>query len=93
MGASTIVTYLCACLATSTFLSAQTWFGGYVFLLYAAFTFLGLVFAFLAIPDTAGKTVNEIDEELMGVWWWRRDNYNMVESTHSDRSVLEAELT
>ena len=93
LGASTIVTYLCACLATSTFLTASSWFGGYVFLLYAAFTFAGLVFAYLAIPDTAGKTVNEIDEELLSMWWWRRENYNMVDSTHSDRPVLEAELT
>jgi len=92
LGVSTIVTYLCACVATSTFLTAQTWFGGYVFLLYAAVTFMGLVFSYLAIPDTAGKTVSEIDDELLGMWWWRRENYNMVDSVYSDQPVLEAEL-
>ena len=95
LGASTIVTYLCACFATSTFLTTQSWFGGYVFLLYATFTFLGLVFSYLAIPDTAGKTVSEIDEELTNMWWWRRDTYNVIDSVHSNsgRPVLEAELT
>jgi MFS family permease len=101
LGISTIVTYLCACLATSTFLTAQAWFGGFVFLVNAALTFLGCVFSYLAIPDTAGKTVGEIEQELASMWWWRRDNYNDVvhasihsNSDSSDRPILlEAEMT
>ena len=98
LGISTIVTYLCACLTTSTFLTAQSWFGGFVFLVNAAFTLLGLVFSHLAISDTAGKTVGEIDQELCGMWWWsRRENYNVVDSIHSNNSdrpiLLEAEMT
>ncbi len=80
LGISTIVTYLCACLATSTFLTAQAWFGGFVFLVNAALTFLGCVFSYLAIPDTAGKTVGEIDQELASMWWWRRDKHVVVET-------------
>lgn len=95
LGVSTIVTYLCACLATSTFLTAQAWFGGYVFLFYAAFTFMGIVFAYLAIPDTGDKTVSEIDDELLCMWWWRRENYNVLVSARlqPEQPIFETELT
>jgi sugar porter (SP) family MFS transporter len=95
LGVSTIVTYLCAFLATSTFLTAQAWFGGYVFLCYAAFTFMGILFAYFAIPDTGDKTVSEIEDELLCMWWWKRENYSVVESAHlyPDRAILETELT
>ena len=90
LGVSTIITYLCACLATSTFLSAQTLLGGHVFLLYAAFTFLGVVFTYLAIPDTGGKSVSEIDDDLQCMWWWKQGSYNVVDMPVSaERPVLE----
>lgn len=95
LGVSTIVTYLCAFLVTSTFLTAQAWFGGYVFLFYAAFTFMGIVFAYLAIPETGDKTVSEIEDELLCMWWWRQENYNVLESVRlqSEQAILESELT
>jgi sugar porter (SP) family MFS transporter len=95
LGVSTIVTYLCAFLVTSTFLTAQAWFGGYVFLFYAAFTFMGIVFAYLAIPETGDKTVSEIEDELLCMWWWRQENYNVLESVRlqSEQAILETELT
>mmetsp|Transcript_14928 Transcript_14928/g.21116 ORF Transcript_14928/g.21116 Transcript_14928/m.21116 type:complete len:596 (-) Transcript_14928:178-1965(-) len=83
LGASTIVTYLCASLVTSTFLSAQSLFGSsIVFLLFAIITVSGLLFAYLAIPDTGEKNVQQIETELDSMWFWKntmtlpKDNNN-----------------
>jgi Sugar (and other) transporter len=71
LGASTIVTYLCASVVTNTFLSAQTIFGSSaVFAFYMIITMFGLCFAFLAIPDTGGKNYDEITDSLDTMPWW-----------------------
>jgi MFS family permease len=73
LGIVTVVTYLMASLTTSTFLSLQSKVGpSIVFGAYGIMTALGLVFVFLAIPDTGGKSVEEIDSSLCEMWWWRR---------------------
>ena len=73
LGASTIVTYLCAALVTYSFLTAQSLLGtSVVFLIYMFITLAAMVFAFLAVPDTGGKNVEEIDIELSKMPWWRR---------------------
>ncbi|KAL3902430.1 MAG: hypothetical protein SGILL_010826, partial [Bacillariaceae sp.] len=74
LGVSTIVTYGCAAIATRTFLSAQTVLGpSKVFAIYCIITVLGVFFEYLAIPDTGEKTVEQIDEALSGMYWWRFD--------------------
>ena len=73
LGIVTVVTYLMASLTTSTFLSLQSKIGpSIVFGVYGIMTALGLVFVHLAIPDTGGKSVEEIDSSLREMWWWRR---------------------
>ena len=70
LGASTILTYLCASLVTRTFLSAQSqWGPAKVFGIYAIVTICGWVFAYMAIPDTGDKTFAEVEEALHQMWW------------------------
>jgi MFS family permease len=72
LGASTIITYLTAAMVTYTFLSFQALCGpSFVFLTYLVVTCVGWLFCFLAVPDTGGKTVEEIEEELDHMYWWR----------------------
>jgi hypothetical protein len=89
LGVSTIVTYLFASLTTATFLSMQTVLGSsMVFALFALVTSLGMVFVYLAIPDTGGKTAVQIDTLLLvnDMWWWRQRR-------PTDMGLLEIELT
>ena len=75
LGTSTIVTYLSAALVTNTFLSAQNLLGpSKVFALYFIVTAMGLVFSYLAIPDTGSKSVEEIESAIRQMWWWRFDS-------------------
>jgi MFS family permease len=72
LGVSTIVTYLCASLVTRTFLMAQSWMGpSKVFACYLLVTVMGIVFSFMAIPDTGDKTLEQIEVTLRGMPWWR----------------------
>jgi MFS transporter, SP family, galactose:H+ symporter len=72
LGVSTIVTYLCASLVTRTFLMAQSWMGpSKVFACYLLVTVMGIVFSFMAIPDTGDKTLEQIELTLRGMPWWR----------------------
>jgi uncharacterized membrane protein HdeD (DUF308 family) len=74
LGGSTIVTYLCASLVTRTFLSAQSaWGPSKVFAVYCCINTTGIIFAYLAIPDTGEKTVEQIEVALQQTWWWRHD--------------------
>jgi Sugar (and other) transporter len=75
LGVSTIVTYCCAALVTRTFLSAQTVLGpSKVFAIYCIITVFGIIFEYLAIADTGEKTVEQIDEALGAMYWWRFDS-------------------
>ena len=80
LGVSTVVTYLAASLVTSTFLSARQYTGpAIVFALYGLVTVAGLVFAILAIPDTAQRTHYEIDRDLLPqMWCWKRHHYQQA---------------
>ena len=82
LGASTIVTYLMASFVTYTFLSAQELLGtSAVFALYLLATTAGLIFAYLAIPDTGGKNAEEIKSDLEVMYWWRKDGLLSDESS------------
>ena len=72
LGVSTIVTYLCASVVTRTFLSAQSVLGpSKVFALYFVVTVMGITFSYLGVPDTGGKTVDQVDSSLQNMPWWR----------------------
>lgn len=82
LGASTIITYLCASLVTNTFLSASSAIGhARVFAIYCVITTFGIIFAFLAVPDTGEKSVDQIDDAMKSMWWWR--NEPLSQSEHS----------
>jgi MFS family permease len=88
LGASTIITYFCAWVVTSTFLSAQEWLGAStVFTMYFLVTVAGFLFAIKAIPDTGEKNTSEIDDSLDQMAWWR-PRRNDVSRTRQD--TLEA---
>jgi hypothetical protein len=75
LGVSTIVTYGCAALVTRTFLDAKKVMGpSKVFAIYCIITILGIIFEYLAIPDTGEKSVEQIDQALSGLYWWRFDS-------------------
>jgi MFS family permease len=81
LGANTIVTYLCAAVVTYTFLSSQELFGStFVFGFYLIVTCLGFLFAYTAIPDTGEKTVEEIENDLKGMLWWKAGCEHMSDS-------------
>mmetsp|Transcript_39592 Transcript_39592/g.82258 ORF Transcript_39592/g.82258 Transcript_39592/m.82258 type:complete len:626 (-) Transcript_39592:95-1972(-) len=74
LGASTILSVGSAIFVTSTFLSMKSWMGNTaVFGFYLLVTMLGTMFAVMAVPETKGKTVAEIDVSLDRMMWWRRD--------------------
>lgn len=99
LGASTILTYLMAAFVTYTFLSSQErWGPSFVFGTYWFITCIGWFFAFLAIPDTAGKSVTVIEKELHQMYWWRhffrppKDGFAIVRVGPS-RSVSNSSLS
>jgi MFS family permease len=72
LGASTIVTYLCASIVTNTFLTSQRIFGSStVFAFYMSITIIGMIFAYLAIPDTGGINYDDIATILDTMPWWK----------------------
>jgi MFS family permease len=81
LGANTIVTYVCAAIVTYTFLTSQELFGStFVFGFYLIVTCLGFLFAYTAIPDTGGKTVEEIENDLKGMLWWKAGRVHISDS-------------
>jgi hypothetical protein len=81
LGANTIVTYMCAAVVTYTFLSAEEIFGStFVFGFYLIVTCLGFLFAYTAIPDTGGKSVEEIENDLKAMLWWKAGRVHLVDS-------------
>lgn len=97
LGASTIVTYASAALVTYTFLSAQEAFGASaVFGFYLLVTSVGVVFCFIAISETKGRSEAEIEEDLSRMMWWRRhssiplvqDQAEMTQTDSRDHVVV-----
>jgi MFS family permease len=72
LGLSTVITYMAAALATRTFLSAQSWMGpSMLFGSYCAITSLGVMFEYLAIPDTGKMNSEQIEQSLNEMIWWK----------------------
>mmetsp|Transcript_24681 Transcript_24681/g.68146 ORF Transcript_24681/g.68146 Transcript_24681/m.68146 type:complete len:724 (+) Transcript_24681:227-2398(+) len=83
LGCSSIITSMCGALSTQTFLLAQSLLGpSFVFGIYCVITVAGALFAYLAIPDTGGKTVEQIDESLKQMHWWK---YSSMVVSQDDR--------
>jgi len=86
LGYSTIVSYMCGAISTQTFLIAQSIMGpSFVFGMYCIITIAGVLFAYLAIPDTGGKTVEQIDESLNRMYWWK---YGSIALSQSDEDCV-----
>ena len=72
LGYSTIISYMCGAISTETFLYTQSLLGpSFVFGIYCVITVAGALFAYLAIPDTGAKTVEQIDESLSRMYCWK----------------------
>lgn len=80
LGISTIITYVCASLVTNTYLTAQAMMGpSVVFSVYLLITSLGLLFAWLAVPDTGGKTSEDINSDIQTMpWWLHREAHDKI---------------
>ena len=91
LGYSTIVSYMCGAISTQTFLIAQSIMGpSFVFGIYCIITIAGVLFAYLAIPDTGGKTVEQIDESLNRMYWWK---YGSIALSQSDEDCVHGGQT
>ncbi len=91
LGYSTIISYMCGALATETFLHAQSMLGpSFVFGIYCIITVAGAMFAYLAIPDTGAKTVEEIDESLSRMYWWK---YSAISLSQNDEDGMDGAST
>lgn len=87
LGYSTIITYICGAMSTETFLYAQSILGpSFVFGIYCVITIAGVLFAYLAIPDTGTKTVEQIDESLSRMYWWK---YSAIALSQDDENCMD----
>ena len=69
LGASSICSYASAALVSYTFLTVQQTYGLAIpFAFYFLLTVLSIIFADIAIPETAGKTPKDIHLELERKW-------------------------
>jgi MFS family permease len=95
LGISTIVTYACAAIVTYTFLSATAWVGSSVlFSTYLFITCTGLIFAFLAIPDTGGRNPDGIDAALDHMVWWQERQPNfLMKARHTTVSTSDRDVS
>ena len=85
LGASTIITYLSAAFVTRTFLSAQSVLGpAKVFAIYCIITSIGVVFAFLAIPDTGEKSADQVEEAILKMYWWKYGSFALSQNEDDD---------
>jgi SP family arabinose:H+ symporter-like MFS transporter len=92
LGGSTICGYAAASLVSYTFLTGQD-VGLFVpFAIYCFLTLLSIGFTYIYIPDTAGKSPDEIHQELISGWGSERLHHrpilvNVVQA-ESDREIV-----
>jgi len=73
LGISTIVTYCAAAIVTRTFLPISEWLGySFVFGGYASICMMGIIFAYLAIPETGDRSMEQIESALEHMSFWGR---------------------
>mmetsp|Transcript_3851 Transcript_3851/g.10105 ORF Transcript_3851/g.10105 Transcript_3851/m.10105 type:complete len:669 (+) Transcript_3851:67-2073(+) len=98
LGYSTIVSYICGAISTETFLFSQSILGpSFVFGVYCVVTVAGILFVYMAIPDTGGKSVEKINDSLQEMYWWKygaialsqnEEQFNHCEPNSSNRSGM-----
>jgi len=87
LGYTTIISYICGAISTETFLFTQSILGpSCVFGIYCVVTISGILFAYLAIPDTGGKTAEQIDESLNQMYWWK---YSAIALSQNDEDFRQ----
>jgi hypothetical protein len=85
LGYTTIITYMCGAISTETFLYTQSILGpSFVFGIYCVFTIAGVFFVYMAIPETGSKTVEEIDESINQMSWWK---YSAIALSQNDEGL------
>lgn len=86
LGYTTIVSYMCGAISTQTFLYTQSILGpSLVFAIYCVVTIAGVLFAYLAIPDTGAKSVEQIEESLKQMYWWK---YSAIALSQNDEDRM-----
>jgi MFS family permease len=91
LGMSTIVTYICAALVTYTFLSSSAMVGSsVVFSIYLLITSIGLIFAFFAIPDSGGRSAQQIDQDLDAMTWWQQSSGRNLMGTRKSGHTMSS---
>eukprot|EP00551_Chaetoceros_affinis_P012368 CAMPEP_0203674324 /NCGR_PEP_ID=MMETSP0090-20130426/15760_1 /ASSEMBLY_ACC=CAM_ASM_001088 /TAXON_ID=426623 /ORGANISM="Chaetoceros affinis, Strain CCMP159" /LENGTH=545 /DNA_ID=CAMNT_0050540177 /DNA_START=42 /DNA_END=1679 /DNA_ORIENTATION=- len=90
LGGSTITSYCAGAIVSYSFLSVQTTFGPSApFTIYFILTLLSIGFAYVAIPDTAGKDPDSIQLELEERWSWRRRGESFQQCKDDDPKHLQ----
>ena len=75
LGAATIITYIAGVIVSYSFLSVQEQFGEWVpFGGYFILTSISIFYVLVAVPETAGKDLASIQEEIKTLWWWRNED-------------------
>ncbi len=89
---STIITYIAGAIVSYSFLSIQTIFGQSApFAIYFILTLFSIGFAYVAIPDTAGKDPESIHQELEQRWSWRSgEKFQPCVDTDPNRLEIKA---
>ena len=77
-----MVNWVCVFTVTRSFSTIQEYMGSYgAFWIFSVISFIGTVFVFYLVPETKGKTLEEVQEELSG-----HKNRSSVESGQRKRS-------
>lgn len=93
LGGSSIISYCAGAIVSYSFLSVQKSFGPSApFIIYLILTVLSIGFAYVAIPDTAGKDADFIQLELEKRWSWRRvdDTFQPCEDTDPNNLKIKS---
>lgn len=92
LGGSTICSYASASLVSYTFLTGQLIGLYFPFAIYCLLTILSIYFSFRYIPDTGGKSPEEIHKELEDVWVFYATNTSSTWRYRPQQSSMEGSV-
>lgn len=93
LGGSTICSYAAASVVSYTFLTGQLIGMYFPFAVYCLLTTFGIYFSYRYIPDTAGKSANDIHTELEEFWGFANHNTtSRYRRQHSSAEMCVATL-
>lgn len=88
LGAATITTYIAGVIVSYSFLSVQEQFGEWVpFGGYFLLTAISILYVLVAVPETAGKDLASIQEEIKTLWWWRKEDQKF-EASEAENEII-----